>query len=193
MARAAAREVVHLPADGNRPAIEVQRSSRRRRSATAFVREQRVVVQVPAGLPAAEEQRLITSLVDRVTRRAAGGATDDEALRGHAVRLAKAHLDGVQPTTIVWSRRMRRRYGSCTPADGSIRISAEVAAFPDYVRDYVIVHELAHLHVEDHSKAFHALVARFPRTAEAQAWLSGWEAGRARAVLPEQDEDDTAS
>jgi predicted metal-dependent hydrolase len=43
---------------------------------------------------------------------------------------------------------------------------------PDFVRDYVIVHELMHVKRLDHSPAFWRLVAAAcPRCAEARRWL----------------------
>ena len=43
---------------------------------------------------------------------------------------------------------------------------------PDWVRDYVIIHELMHLKRLDHSPAFWSLVAAAcPRYQEARAWL----------------------
>ena len=47
----------------------------------------------------------------------------------------------------------------------------QLAAFPDWVVDYVIVHELAHLAVADHSPEFWALVSRYPRTERARGYL----------------------
>jgi predicted metal-dependent hydrolase len=39
------------------------------------------------------------------------------------------------------------------------------------VLDYVIVHELTHLIVADHSPAFHELVARYPKAERARGYL----------------------
>jgi predicted metal-dependent hydrolase len=65
----------------------------------------------------------------------------------------------------------RDRYGSCTPADGTIRLSHVLAEFPDWVRDYVIVHELAHLRIADHSPRFWELVSRYPLAERARGFL----------------------
>ena len=65
---------------------------------------------------------------------------------------------------------MRRRWGSCTPSEGTIRISRSLASFPDWVLDYVLVHELAHLREPSHSERFVAIL---------DAQLSGWREARA--------------
>ena len=66
---------------------------------------------------------------------------------------------------------MQSRWGSCTPADGSVRISVRLAPFPLWVLDYVLVHELAHLAVADHSPRFWALVDRYPLSERARGYL----------------------
>jgi predicted metal-dependent hydrolase len=66
---------------------------------------------------------------------------------------------------------MTSRWGSCTPSTGTIRISTRIAAFPDWVIDYVIVHELAHLHVPGHGADFWSLVQRYPRSERAIGYL----------------------
>jgi predicted metal-dependent hydrolase len=66
---------------------------------------------------------------------------------------------------------MRARYGSCTPQDGTIRLSDRLVAWPPWVRDYVLVHELAHLAVPDHSPAFWRLVDRYPLAERARGFL----------------------
>ena len=45
---------------------------------------------------------------------------------------------------------------------------------PDYVTDYVLLHELAHLLVADHGPQFWALLEAFPRTERARGFLDGW-------------------
>jgi hypothetical protein len=43
---------------------------------------------------------------------------------------------------------------------------------PDWVREYVLIHELMHLRRLDHSPAYWALVAEaYPDYAKARAWL----------------------
>ena len=61
-----------------------------------------------------------------------------------------------------WSvRRMRTRWGSCTPKTGAIRINSALAAYPPKCLDYVVVHELTHLMEPSHNARFHALLDRY--------------------------------
>src|SRR5258706_521739 len=66
--------------------------------------------------------------------------------------------------------------GGLPPADRSIRISDRIQSFPDWVIDYVVLHELAHLVVANHNSQFWALVARYPRAERARGYLEGLSA-----------------
>ena len=126
-----------------------------------------IEVRVPAGLAAAEEARLVENLVRRITRRRAGTHID---LPARAALLARRH--GLpRPERIEWVDNQSQRWGSCTPATGTIRLSRRLAGFPRWVLDYVIVHELAHLRVGGHGPAFWDLVNRYPRTERARGFL----------------------
>lgn len=179
-----AREVEHRPPlRPGEPPVEVVRSTRRRVRATAFVRDGHVVVQLPAHLSDEVAERTITDLVARVTRRdRADRRGGDDWLAARAADVGERWLDGTTASRVTWSDRMSRRWASATPADGTIRVSAAAAAFPDRVLDYLLVHELAHLRVPDHSPAFHDLVGRFPDQAWARGFLAG--VGHAAAVGP---------
>jgi predicted metal-dependent hydrolase len=63
------------------------------------------------------------------------------------------------------------RWGSCTTNQGTIRLSDRLADAPAWVRDYVIIHELAHLIRPDHSPAFWRLVRRYKLTERARGYL----------------------
>jgi hypothetical protein len=68
-------------------------------------------------------------------------------------------------------RDTRSRWGSCS-AQGSLNFSWRLVLAPEFVVDYVVAHEVAHLREMNHSKRFWALVADLtPHAPEAKAWL----------------------
>src|SRR4029450_3469291 len=106
-------------------------------------------------------------------RRSLGG---DDELMSRARALSAEHLDGLaEPATVRWVDNQHRRWGSCTPADRSIRLSSRLRSMPEYVVDYVLVHELVHLIEPGHDERFWALVARYPRAERARGFLEGVE------------------
>jgi predicted metal-dependent hydrolase len=64
---------------------------------------------------------------------------------------------------------------------------------PDWVLDYVLVHELVHLLIPGHGPDFWALVERYPRTERARGYLDGVSAAANLDLDQEADEtsDDT--
>ncbi len=171
--------------------IEVRRSSRRRRTVTAYRESGRTVVLIPAAFTPAEERRWVAQMVAKLQtreerrRRSAGG---DDELMARARALSAAHLDGAaQPASVRWVDNQQRRWGSCTPADGTIRVSSRLRSMPAYVVDYVLVHELAHLLEAQHDARFWALVARYPRAERARGFLEGVETARADGAGDDTD------
>ncbi|MFI6580237.1 M48 family metallopeptidase [Embleya sp. NPDC050493] len=63
------------------------------------------------------------------------------------------------PVQDISVRRLGYRWGSCHH-DGRVNLHWAVMQLPASLIDYVLVHELAHLHRSDHSKEFWAVVAR---------------------------------
>ncbi|MFY0407799.1 M48 family metallopeptidase [Solicola sp. PLA-1-18] len=164
-----------------RPGVEVRRSTRRRRSVQAYREGGRIVVLVPAALTAAEEARWVDTMVARLDKRGSTTRTSDDDLLARARELSRDHLDGrAEPASVRWVDNQHTRWGSCTPADGTIRLSSRLRPMPDWVVDYVLVHELAHLLVASHGPDFWALVDRFPRTERARGYLEGWSAAGGR-------------
>ena len=54
-------------------------------------------------------------------------------------------------------RATRSKWGSCT-AKGNLSLSLFMMTLPEHLRDYIILHELAHTVHHNHSPRFHALV-----------------------------------
>lgn len=163
--------------DGN--VVEVRRSARRRRTVTAYREMGRTVVLIPAAFSPAEERRWVAQMVAKLQtreerrRRSLGG---DDELMVRAMALSAAHLDGLAaPASVRWVDNQHRRWGSCTPVDRSIRLSSRLRSMPEYVVDYVLVHELVHLLEPGHDERFWALVARYPRAERARGFLEGVE------------------
>ena len=80
------------------------------------------------------------------------------------------------PVGTVSVRAQRTRWGSCSPG-GGISLNWRLVQVPDWVRDYVILHELAHRRHLNHSPRFWKEVGRMcPGYEAAEAWLR--ESGR---------------
>jgi predicted metal-dependent hydrolase len=154
--------------------VKVVRSARRRKTVSATVDKGVLIVRIPARMSKAEENRWVehmrAKLLQKKEKKKA--RRSDSVLEERARRLARDYF-GDLDFTIVWSSRQQQRWGSCTPLDRSIRLSNNLKDFPDYVIDYVIIHELAHLLIADHSPEFWQLCSRYPFTDRARGFLEG--------------------
>ena len=53
----------------------------------------------------------------------------------------------------------KKRFGSCN-SNGDICFSYRLMLYPETAREYVVVHELAHIKMMNHSKAFYEIIER---------------------------------
>jgi hypothetical protein len=152
-----------------RPSFPVQviRSAKRRRTVHAQLVDGVIHVRVPARMSKADEATYVAELVERIERREQRSEID---LTTRCLDLAR-RFDLPLPASIRFVENQRARWGSCTIDSREVRLSARLANYPAWVLDYVIVHELAHLVVPDHSRAFHAIVARYPKAERARGYL----------------------
>jgi hypothetical protein len=171
-----------MSAPGAYEAVEVRRSARRRRTVTAYRENGRTVVLIPAAFSAAEEQRwvdqMVAKLQTREERRRRSLGSDAE-LMSRATTLSELYFAGrAVPASIRWVDNQHRRWGSCTPSDRTIRLSSRLRGMPEFVVDYVLVHELAHLLEASHDEHFWVLVHAYPQAERALGFLEGVEFGR---------------
>jgi predicted metal-dependent hydrolase len=147
--------------------IELVRGTRRRKHVEAVLVGDRLRVSFPRWMSLAEADQVAHELAERMRRRIDPSAID---ITARARRLARDH--GLpRPRDVRWSGQQTSRWGSCTPDDRTIRISNRLAAFPAWVLDYVLVHELAHLVVPHHGAAHDELFARYPYAERAIGFL----------------------
>ncbi|MGW4214843.1 M48 metallopeptidase family protein [Lentzea sp. NPDC004789] len=160
------------------PRVEVRRSPRRRRMVSAYREGDTVVVLLPARMTKGEEKHWVAEMLSRLqrseTRRRSPARTSDEALMARCAELSARYLDALaDPVSVRWVPPMRTRWASCTPTEGTIRVSERLREVPPWVLDYVLVHELAHLLVPGHGKDFWEWVHRYPKSERAMGYLEG--------------------
>ena len=154
--------------------------SRRKTLAIEITREARVVVRAPMRCPQRdierflmEKQGWIALHLAKMQARAAAHpeptAEQEAALRKKAREILPplvarwAETMGVEPTGITVTGA-RTRFGSCSPKN-RLSFSFRLMDYPMEAIEYVVVHELAHIHHKNHGPDFHA---------EVQAVLPDW-------------------
>jgi predicted metal-dependent hydrolase len=159
------------------PEVEVRRSKRRRRTVSAYREGDRIIVLIPASLTRRQEAEWVETMIARLERSERRRRPSDDDLLARATALSDDLLGGLaRPVSVRWVDNQQSRWGSCTPGDRTIRLSARLQGMPSWVVDYVLVHELAHLLAPGHDASFWAWVDRYPQAEKAKGYLLGWSA-----------------
>ena len=159
--------------------IEVVRSKKRRRTVSAQMHGDVLRISIPSWMSKTEEATNVAEMVRRFKRKI---ATQEVDLTDRARILAKRYSLRT-PDSIEWAENLTSVWGLCTPSTKSIRLSTRLVGFPSWVLDYVIVHELAHLHVSGHGPDFWEITRRYEKTERAIGYLI------AKAGDTEDDDD----
>ena len=155
------------------PQVRVTRSARRKKTVAARWDGDIVEILAPAHMPEGELREVIDKLTSRLTKkRSRKEHLSDDDLTRRARRLNREYFGGrLRFESIRFVTNQSQRFGSCTPARGTIRLSDRLRRYPEWVLDYVIVHELAHLIHANHSADFWAAVNVYPLTERARGFL----------------------
>lgn len=158
---------------------EIRRSKRRKKSVGAYRENGKTIIVAPIRMSLKEVHSYAEELVQELNGHFEKLASQD-LLEQRARFLVKTYLDvnvfevHPVPVTISWVTNQNSRWGSCTPADGAIRISHRIQGMPQYVIDAVLLHELIHLIVADHSPKFYSYLAKFEDYKIAKEYLAGY-------------------
>lgn len=145
------------------------------RTVTAWREGERTVVAIPARFTRAQETEWVRRMLARLATQEQRRKPSDSELARRAAELSARYLGGrAVPTSVRWATNQGRRWGSCTPSDGTIRISDRVRGMPRWVLDYVLLHELVHLLHGGHGPEFWAELEAYPRTQRARGFLEGY-------------------
>ena len=160
----ARRYVVRVRADGT-VRVTIPRWGSKR-DAQAFAEAQREWIGRQLARMADERTAVKETLAPEDVRELRTRA--ERELPGRLTELAREH--GLTVTGIS-VRNQKSRWGSCSP-NGRICLNWRLVRMPDWIRDYVMIHELMHLKRLDHSPAFWRLVAgACPGYEDARRWL----------------------
>lgn len=163
--------------------------SRRKTLSIQITREGALIVRAPARLPQGEITRFLeekSSWIDRTMEKVCAARQAGEAapLTPEDIRtLARQASKDIPPRVERFAREMQvtygritirnqtGRWGSCSSA-GNLNFNCLLMLAPESVRDYVVVHELAHRLHMDHSAAFWQTVEGvLPACSKEKAWL----------------------
>jgi predicted metal-dependent hydrolase len=112
----------------------------------------------------------VTGAPEFLCRRATDFLRAEARRRFTAIVVAKAEAASLRARRVM-VKDTSSRWGSCAP-DGSIALCWRLIMAPEFVQDYVVAHEVAHLRHMNHGPRFWDLVARLtPHTTPAMAWL----------------------
>ena len=153
------------------PPVRIITSRKRRRTVAARLRSGVLELVVPASMSIAEREHWAEVMSRRLERRAERRRPTDERLEERARRLNERLFGGRLHWTAIGFAEMDHQWGSCSFTDGAIRIARRAGELPDWVLDYLLVHELAHLVHSDHGAEFHALENRYPLAERAKGYL----------------------
>ena len=131
------------------------------------------MVYLPLGMHREEERKIIEKMEQKIEkRRFKRQINEDDYLRKRFEEFNKKYFQGkLKISSIEFVTNQERERGSCTPANGTIRISHKLLNMPKLVLDYVIVHEMTHLVYPDHSRAFWAKVGEYKYTERSRGFL----------------------
>ncbi len=152
--------------------VKVIRSPRRRKTISAGVVNGELVIHIPAKMSQREEREWTQRMKERIAKKRRSKRENSNYLQKRAEKINKRLFGGkLELGSITYSENQKKRHGSCNTLTGSIRISSRLKTMPEWVLDYVIVHELAHLVYGDHSQNFWNLVNQYKLAERARGFL----------------------
>lgn len=152
--------------------VEVRRSHKRRRTVSASREGSKTVLKVPYRMSNKEIEELARDLINKMDQKDPRAYFSDQELFNRSKELSATYLfSKVEANSVSWSSRLTSTWGICTPLEGDIKISSRLKGLPQYVLDYVLLHELVHLVVNDHGKEFDSFMKTFEKKEKAEGYL----------------------
>ncbi len=159
----------------NKMEIKVVRSVRRKRTVSACVVNDTLLVRAPMAISGERLEKIVNSLKSRFERQKTKEELNrKEDLAQVAARLNEKYFNNqLKINSVEYVSNQTSRLGCCNYRSANIRISHRIGAMPTWVRDYVLIHEMSHLIEPNHSKAFWNIVSRYRLAERARGFIMG--------------------
>ncbi|MFH1191245.1 MAG: M48 family metallopeptidase [Candidatus Omnitrophota bacterium] len=153
--------------------VKIIRSRRRRRTVSARLVNDLLLIQAPLMLSSERLDKMISDFKSKfAAKKIKTELNKEKNLTDLARALNERYFDNkLKIESIEYSTNQNSRLGCCNYRSGKILISHKVGLLPQWVRKYVLVHELAHLIEPNHSRAFWNIVWRYKLTERARGYL----------------------
>tara|TARA_B110000879_G_C11151420_1_gene504803 strand:+ start:1400 stop:2188 length:789 start_codon:yes stop_codon:yes gene_type:complete len=140
---------------------------KKRSSSGAKIKEDRILLSLDEKLFGVNKSEIIKTALSRVFAKKYKHEVEkrleliNKHYFGHAVKSLRLKYN-------------KSNWGSCSNS-GNINLSTRLLMAPQWVLDYVIVHELAHMNEMNHSKKYWAIVEKvYPEYKKAEKWLKAY-------------------
>jgi len=153
--------------------VKINYSNKRSRTVSARLVNGSLLVNAPAAMPRARLGKIIDNFKVRFERRKLKEELNKtRPLAEIAAKLNDRYFNGkLKINSIEYSTGQNSIFGCCSCRDASIRISHRLSRMPEWVRNCVIIHEMAHLVEPNHSAAFWNIVSRYELAERAKGYL----------------------
>jgi predicted metal-dependent hydrolase len=153
--------------------VKVIRTKRRSRSASARMVKDTLYVRVPHCISDEDLQSIVKDFKVKIEKKLLKRQLNtDQALGARARELNRQYFSGkLRLDSIEYVTDQNSKFGCCDYQLRKIRIAHHVASMPAWVRDYVLIHELAHLVHHGHDADFWATVAKYRHMERAKGYL----------------------
>ncbi|MBN1969005.1 MAG: M48 family metallopeptidase [Candidatus Delongbacteria bacterium] len=153
--------------------VEIIYSRKRKKTISAELNEDRSILRVLA--PYGISQKILSPIIEKLKNKTLKKRVkdSDEYLLKRSESINKNFFSGnLKNFTIYYSGKIGKgSWGLCNLLDREIKLNKELSEYPEWVIDYVIMHEMTHLIVSGHNKEFWDIVNRYDKTERAIGFL----------------------
>lgn len=153
--------------------IKIIRSSRRLRTVSARLVKDTLLVRAPLMLSEQRLDKVVSGFKLKFERKKLKQGLDkNQNLIDIAAKFNEKYFDNkLKINSIEYVIDQNSKFGCCNYRTANIRISHRIGLMPEWVRDYVVIHEMAHLIEPNHSKSFWDIVYRYKLSERARGYL----------------------